>query len=138
MGKTDTSTGEISVPVSFGEVLDKITILEIKSDRLGDEAKLHNVREELRRLRATFGEQFPELADDVRGLVRQLKQVNEALWEIEDDIRECERRKSFEERFVELARAVYTTNDVRAALKRELNLRLGSQLIEEKSYTSYA
>lgn len=138
MSHSGTSTGEISVPVSIGEVLDKITILEIKSERLGDEAKLHNVREELRRLSAVFAEQFPEVGDEVRELVGRLKIVNEALWEIEDDIRDCERRRSFDEDFVELARAVYTTNDERAALKREINLRLGSQLIEEKSYTSYA
>jgi predicted nucleic acid-binding Zn-ribbon protein len=138
MSSSGTRAGEMTVPVSIGEVLDKITILQIKSERLRDEAKLRNVGDELRALTQAFDGQFPVLDDEIKRLVAALKAVNETLWEIEDDIRECERRKSFDARFIELARAVYQTNDERAALKREINVRLGSQLIEEKSYTPYA
>lgn len=130
-------TGEMTVPVSIGEVVDKITILEIKSERLSDPERLSNVREELSRVSAAFEAQFPDTSPELNELIAALKAVNSALWEIEDDIRDCERAKSFDERFVELARAVYQSNDRRAALKREINLLLGSQLIEEKSYTSY-
>jgi hypothetical protein len=138
MSSSGTRAGEMTVPVSIGEVLDKITILQIKSERLRDEAKLRNVGDELRALTQAFDGQFPVLDDEIKRLVAALKAVNETLWEIEDDIRECERRKSFDARFIELARAVYQTNDERAALKREINVQLGSQLIEEKSYTPYA
>jgi Family of unknown function (DUF6165) len=130
--------GEMTVPVSIGEVVDKITILEIKASRLGDEAKLRNVHQELRALTEAFDERFPDVDEEVRALFAALRTVNETLWEIEDEIRECERHRSFESRFIELARAVYRTNDERAALKRAINLRLGSRLIEEKSYTPYA
>jgi hypothetical protein len=133
-----TPGGEMTVPVSIGEVVDKITILEIKASRLGDEAKLRNVHQELRALTEAFDERFPDVDEEVTGLFAALRTVNETLWEIEDEIRECERRRSFESRFIELARAVYRTNDERAALKRAINLRLGSTLIEEKSYTPYA
>jgi len=138
MSSSGTRAGEMTVPVSIGEVLDKITILQIKSERLRDEAKLRNVGEELRALTQAFDDQFPVLDEEISRLVAALKAVNETLWEIEDDIRECERGKSFDARFIELARAVYQTNDERAALKREINVQLGSQLIEEKSYTPYA
>jgi hypothetical protein len=133
-----TPGGEMTVPVSIGEVVDKITILEIKASRLRDEAKLRNVHQELRALTEAFDERFPDVDEEVMALFAALRSVNETLWEIEDEIRECERRQSFESRFIELARAVYRTNDERAALKRAINLRLGSGLIEEKSYTPYA
>jgi hypothetical protein len=124
------------VQTSPGEFLDKLTILEIKSERITDPAKLENVRRELELLRATWAAS-PFAARDVSVLMASLKQVNEALWEIEDGIRSHEARQSFGAGFIELARLVYRTNDRRAAIKRELNLALGSDLLEEKSYTDY-
>jgi hypothetical protein len=126
----------VMVPVSWGEVIDKITILEIKARRLSDEAKLANVRKELALLREVRDRAFSghaALAD----LSRRLAAVNEKLWDIEDDIRDCERRRDFGPRFVQLARAVYVTNDERAMLKRRVNELLGSALVEEKSYAAY-
>jgi transcriptional regulator of nitric oxide reductase len=126
----------IKVPVSPGEVLDKITILEIKSERMSDPEKVANVRVELSLLQETWRE-FIRDDDVILRLHAQLKEVNEALWEIEDDIRDKERAKEFDERFIELARAVYVTNDRRSRVKKELNLHLGSEIIEEKSYQDY-
>lgn len=128
---------QISAPVSFGELIDKITILQIKSERMTDPDKLNNVRHELDVLTSTW-DAAPESATDIRDPWARLKAVNEALWEIEDDIRDEERAKRFGERFVELARAVYVTNDQRAALKKEINVALGSDLVEEKSYADYS
>ncbi len=126
----------IKVPVSFGEVLDKITILEIKSERIADAAKVRNVRLELDELSRTWDEavEDPSAIADLRV---QLKAVNEELWVIEDDIRDQEAARDFGPRFIELARAVYVTNDRRAAIKKEVNLALGSRFIEEKSYQDY-
>lgn len=124
------------VPVSPGEVLDKITILEIKSERISDPEKLANVRTELDLLRETWADNVSE-DDTVRALHDELKKINEALWEIEDDIRDKERAREFDERFIELARSVYVTNDRRSEVKKRLNLHLGSQIIEEKSYQDY-
>lgn len=126
----------ILVPVSPGEVLDKITILEIKSERMSDPAKVANVRTELALLQETWVKAVQE-DDVVRRLHDALKEINEALWEIEDDIRDKERVREFDERFIELARSVYFTNDRRSQVKKELNLHLGSQIIEEKSYQDY-
>jgi len=125
------------VPVSPGEVLDKITILEIKSERITDPDRLANVRTELALLRKTWAERIEE-DDTVRALHDQLKEINETLWDIEDDIRDRERAKEFDERFIELARSVYFTNDRRSEVKKKLNLHLGSQIIEEKSYQDYS
>ncbi len=127
----------IHVPVSPGEVLDKITILEIKSERMDDPAKVANVRVELELLKETWDK---AIADDevIQKLHSQLKEINEALWEIEDDIRDKERAREFDERFIELARAVYFTNDRRSEVKKELNLHLGSAIVEEKSYKDYS
>ena len=127
----------IHVPVSPGEVLDKITILEIKSERIEDAQKLANVRVELELLRSTWAERIDE-DDTIRELHTQLKEINETLWEIEDDIRDKERAKEFDERFIELARSVYFTNDRRSEVKKKLNLHLGSQIVEEKSYQDYS
>lgn len=124
------------IPTSPGEFLDKLTILEIKSERIEDPIKLANVRHELAALRDTWAAS-PLAKRDVSALVARLKGVNETLWDIEDRIRRHEAERRFDEPFVELARAVYRTNDERAAIKRELNLALGSDLIEEKSYTPY-
>jgi len=126
----------IKVEVSFGEFLDKITILEIKSERISNSEKLENVNRELSLLRDTWAA-HPASQTDISKYKRQLKAINEKLWEIEDDIRDKERNKSFDQEFIELARAVYFTNDERAAVKRELNLKLGSELVEEKSYADY-
>ena len=127
----------IHVPVSPGEVLDKITILEIKSERMGDPEKVANVCVELALLQETWKEfiRDNEVISDLRA---QLKEINEALWEIEDDIREKERAGEFDKRFIELARSVYVTNDRRSMVKKELNLHLGSEIIEEKSYKDYS
>ncbi len=127
---------EVSVEVSPGELIDKITILEIKLERIEDEDKLKNVKlewETLTRARDEAIEATPELEK----LTADLKESNERLWEIEDDIRQCERDKDFGDRFVELARAVYVNNDQRSRLKREINKLLGSRLIEEKFYAAY-
>ncbi len=126
----------ISVPVSYGELLDKIAILQIKSERMSDPAKLANVRQELGALETSWME-HPASGQDVMTLRGQLKAVNERLWVIEDDIRICEKKQDFGAEFIRLARAVYFENDERARIKREINLALGSQLVEEKSYQDY-
>jgi hypothetical protein len=127
---------EIKVPVSPGELLDKVTILRIKSARMRDAGKLANVRTELEALERIWNSS-PYAAVDVAGDVSALLAVNERLWAIEDDIREKERAQSFDADFIRLARAVYIENDERAAIKRRLNVKLGSTLIEEKSYAEY-
>ncbi len=126
----------IHVPVSFGELLDKIAILEIKSERMRDPAKLANVRRELDELSATWS-QSAEAKIDIADLLAALKAVNQRLWVIEDDIRIKESKQEFDAEFIRLARAVYVENDERARVKREINIRLGSALIEEKSYQDY-
>ena len=127
---------ELLVPISPGELIDKITILEIKSARMTDEAKLRNVRTELQMLNETW-KASPYSAVDISAEWKGLRDVNAQLWDIEDDIRDKERDGQFDERFIELARAVYVTNDERAALKKRINTRLGSALVEEKSYADY-
>lgn len=126
----------IRVPVSPGELLDKLTILEIKLERIEDAAKRANVAREHAELSAVAAEHVPQ-TPEIAALRSALREVNEALWEIEDEIRDCERAGDFGARFVELARSVYITNDRRAALKKEINLALGSELVEEKSYARY-
>ncbi|MBM3733057.1 MAG: hypothetical protein FJW24_06265 [Acidimicrobiia bacterium] len=129
-------TRAIMVEIAPGELIDKITILEIKLARITDATKLANVRTELEtlmRARDAAIVSTPELAADAAAL----KRANETLWDVEDRIRDCERAKDFGPRFVELARSVYITNDERARIKRRINERLGSRLVEEKSYASY-
>ena len=126
----------ITAPVSWGELLDKITILEIKMEQLKDAAKLANVKKELDELAKTRDAAI-QMPADAQAIIADLKAVNQKLWIIEDDIRDCERNKDFGSQFVELARAVYFTNDERARLKRRLNDLLGSALVEEKSYAAY-
>lgn len=126
----------IHVPVSPGEVLDKITILEIKSERISDAAKLVNVRRELELLQASW-KKYVDEDETVRDIHARLKAINEALWDIEDDIRDKERAREFDQVFIDLARSVYVTNDQRADAKKELNLYLGSEMVEEKSYQDY-
>jgi hypothetical protein len=127
---------EIKVPISPGEMLDKITILRIKAERMSDPAKLANVRIELRALEETW-KASPYSGVDVDEETAALSTVNERLWVIEDDIRDKERAKAFDAEFIRLARAVYVENDERAAIKRRINLKLGSKLVEEKSYKDY-
>ena len=126
----------LQVPLSVGEVLDKITILEIKSERIGDADKLKNIHNELNALRPLVdGEPFN--SDEITALFAELKSINEELWVIEDDIREQEGKRDFGQRFIDLARAVYVTNDRRADVKKRINLATGSDLVEEKSYEDY-
>ncbi len=126
----------ISIPISHGELIDKITILEIKSQRIADAAKLANVRVELDLLNATWNADAASRTD-ISAERAGLREVNEALWDIEDRIRLKEKAKAFGAEFIELARSVYVTNDQRAALKRAINEKLGSTLVEEKSYEDY-
>ncbi|ODU52682.1 MAG: hypothetical protein ABS98_03000, partial [Lysobacteraceae bacterium SCN 69-48] len=127
---------EILVPVSFGELLDKIAILQIKSERMTDPAKLANVRAELSALEKTWMA-HPAAGQDIVKLRAELKAVNERLWVIEDDIRLKEKVQAFDEEFIELARSVYFQNDIRARVKKDINLALGSAYVEEKSYQDY-
>jgi hypothetical protein len=126
----------ISAPVSFGELIDKLTILEIKSDRIDDPAKRANVRVEQDLLNATWSA-HPASRTDISEERARLRAVNEALWDIEDRIRVKEKHKAFDEEFISLARSVYIRNDERAVVKREINEKLGSTLVEEKSYKDY-
>jgi hypothetical protein len=127
---------QILVEIGSGELIDKITILQIKSERMSDAAKLANVRLELSELSAARDASLPA-SDELEALSAQLKGINEALWVIEDDIRACEAEKDFGEKFIALARAVYVTNDRRAAVKKQINLLTGAKIIEEKSYTEF-
>jgi hypothetical protein len=128
--------GTVTIEIAPGELIDKITILEIKTERITEAAKLENVRIELETLTESRDSAIAR-SDEMTRLTSALKSVNEELWVIEDDIRDCERAGDFGPKFVELARAVYKTNDRRAALKREINDLLGSRLVEEKSYQPY-
>ena len=127
---------EILVPVSFGELLDKIAILQIKSERMTDVAKLANVRNELEALERTWAA-HPASAQDISDMRAELKEVNERLWVIEDDIRLKEKAQAFDADFIALARSVYFQNDIRARVKKDINQALGSAYVEEKSYQDY-
>jgi Family of unknown function (DUF6165) len=127
---------EIKVPISPGELLDKITILRIKSQRMSDPAKVANVRLELHALEETWSASAYSKVD-IESDVGALLAVNERLWVIEDDIRDKERAQAFDAEFIRLARAVYFENDERAAIKRRINTTLGSSIVEEKSYSNY-
>lgn len=126
----------VLVPVSAGELLDKITILQIKAERLDSPEKRANVERELTMLRTVEAEKLSALGD-YASLMEALRVVNAGLWDIEDGKRDCERRKDFGENFIQLARSVYLENDKRAAIKRQINDLLGSEIIEEKSYKAY-
>jgi hypothetical protein len=131
---------ELLVPISPGELIDKITILRIKAARIADQAKLANVRRELELLeqtwrRSAFASAGP--AKDISGDTAALEAVNARLWDIEDEIRDKERTRTFDAAFIELARSVYVQNDERARLKRRINDKLGSAIVEEKSYRKY-
>jgi hypothetical protein len=127
---------DIKVPISPGELLDKITILRIKSTRMSDPQKVANVRMELQALEETWRASAFARAG-IEADVNALLEVNERLWVIEDGIRDKERAQAFDAEFIRLARAVYFENDERAAIKRRINLKLGSSIVEEKSYAEY-
>jgi len=128
---------ELLVPVSPGELLDKITILRIKVARIQEAAKLANVKRELALLEQTWKDSGAAAVHDVALDERALENLNERLWDIEDRIRDKEAHQTFDREFIELARAVYISNDERAAIKKRINLQLGSSLVEEKSYKQY-
>lgn len=124
----------VETPVSVGELVDKITILRIKSRRIKDESKLENINKELQQLTAVFSSlTIPDILMEFIAL----EDINRELWDIEDDIREKERSKQFDDEFIELARSVYITNDRRSEVKKQINLKVGSDLVEEKSYEQY-
>ena len=127
----------IQIEIAPGELIDKITILEIKSIRIADAAKLRNVEHELASLKQSL-EQEVTLSDSLNSLSDKLRKVNESLWEIEDKIRICELKQDFGLNFIDLARSVYRTNDLRAQLKRQINDLLGSTIVEEKEYVKYS
>ena len=129
---------QLRVPVSYGELIDKISILEIKAERIGDAAKLANVEKELRVLLETWKADLASQGPSIEDLWAALRAVNGQLWDIEDRIRVKEAAGLFDAEFIELARAVYFINDERARLKKDMNMRLGSDLVEEKSYANYA
>jgi hypothetical protein len=130
------ATRFVMVPIAPGELIDKITILQIKEERVRDEGKLVNIRRELAELQAVHVAAVPS-SPGLEQLTAGLKEVNERLWDIEDNIRDCERSKDFGTKFIELARSVYFQNDRRAKLKRDINELLGSEIVEEKSYQAY-
>lgn len=126
----------LKVDISYGELLDKITILQIKSERISDAAKLQNVHHEMELLQSVW-EKSDEVNIDIKFEIYELKAINEKLWDIEDAIRDKELKKEFDNEFIELARAVYITNDKRADFKRRINVKLNSEIVEEKSYAEY-
>ena len=128
---------QINVPISPGELVDKITILEIKKEFINNDNKLKNINHEYDLLMKIYTTQISE-TDGISELKNKLKEINLELWKIEDDIRDCEREKSFSDTFIELARSVYFTNDRRSKVKLEINLLLNSNLVEEKSYKDYS
>ena len=126
----------IMIPVAPGELIDKITILKIKSERMSEADKVANVRRELELLCDVQRRNIPE-DPKVSDMQARLEEVNGRIWDLEDVIRDCERDKDFGETFLATARKIYRTNDERAAIKKEINIHLGSQIIEEKSYAAY-
>ncbi len=127
----------MKVEVSNGELLDKLTILELKLSNISDVKKLTNIRKEHDELNPLAGQLFDSYGEELKNLYKQLAEINSELWTIEDDIRECERNKDFGSDFVSLARAVYFTNDKRSEIKKSINLLTGSGFVEEKSYEDY-
>ena len=125
----------VTIKTSYGELVDKITILEIKNKRIDDQDKLNNIQTEMKELNTAW--QQIEDRERVEEEKAELKNINEALWEIEDAIREKELNHEFDKGFIELARSVYITNDQRAAIKKQINKKLGSEFMEEKSYKEY-
>ena len=127
----------MKVEVSNGELLDKLTILELKLSNISDVKKLTNIQKEHDELNPLAGQLFDSYGEELKNLYKQLAEINSELWTIEDDIRECERNKDFGSDFVSLARGVYFTNDKRSEIKKSINLLTGSGFVEEKSYEDY-
>ena len=125
----------VNIPSSLGELIDKISILIIKKNNINDEKKISYIVEELEALNKTLESVISK--SKVEDYIKKLIDINSKLWKIEDDIRECERKNSFDEKFVELARSVYITNDKRSDIKLEINNKFGSKIIEVKSYKTY-
>ena len=125
----------ISTPVSLGELVDKISILHIKTINIKDDEKLKLIREELELLNNTLNNHIKK--DDIQNYLDLLIEINSKLWVIEDDVRDCERNKNFDQKFIDLARSVYFTNDKRSKLKLDINKKFGSKIIEVKSYEEY-
>ena len=125
----------INTPVSLGELVDKISILHIKNNNIKDESKLKLVREELEKLNQTLDNHIKR--DEIQKYLESLIEINSKLWIIEDDIRDCERKKIFDQKFIDLARSIYFTNDKRSVIKLDINKKFGSKLIEVKSYEEY-
>ncbi len=128
---------EVLTPISYGELIDKITILEIKSERISNTEKLANIRHELRRLNEVW-EGHNDIKTDISLQWQQLSEINSKLWDLENDIRKCEKNADFGDNFIELARAVYLTNDERHRIKHEISQLLCSAIVEEKLYTDYS
>ena len=131
---------KIKVPISLGELMDKISILLIKKDKIADQNKLNLVNDELELLNLSLSEIIDannDRKDEILTLKENLKKINSELWDIEDEIRDCERKKLFDNTFIELARSVYIKNDKRAELKRNINMLFDSEIIEVKSYKEY-
>tara|TARA_B100000674_G_scaffold394372_1_gene338714 strand:- start:898 stop:1281 length:384 start_codon:yes stop_codon:yes gene_type:complete len=125
----------IDTPISLGELVDKISILIIKQKNINDKLKISHVNKELDYLKITLKKNIKK--EEIHNYLDQLVKINSELWKIEDDIRECERKKIFDHTFIELARSVYFTNDKRAKVKSEINIKFGSELVEVKSYKKY-
>ena len=125
----------INTPISLGEIVDKISILLIKKKNISDSIKLEHVNKELEFLQKTLKKYISE--DEINEFLPKLVNINSKLWDIEDDIRECERKKLFDQTFIDLARSVYFTNDERAKVKNDINKTFGSELVEVKSYEEY-
>ncbi len=125
------------VEVSPGELLDKISILELKMLKIEDKDKLSNIQKEFYTLNPLCVKIFEEYGSKMQNLYLELAKYNSQLWDIEDWIRDCEREKRFDEEFIQLARSVYVTNDRRSKVKKEINILTNSQLVEEKSYKNY-
>ena len=125
----------IDTPISLGELVDKISILIIKQKNINDKLKISHVNKELDYLKITLEKNIKK--EEIHNYLDQLVKINSELWKIEDDIRECERKKIFDHTFIELARSVYFTNDKRANVKSEINIKFGSELVEVKSYKKY-
>ena len=125
----------INTPISLGELIDKISILLIKERKITDVKKIDLIHEELTLLKKTLNKVAKENA--INDYLNQLIDINSSLWKIEDELRECEKNKEFDKKFIDLARSVYTTNDKRAEIKLEINNKFGSKIVEVKSYTKY-
>lgn len=125
----------MKIEVSIGEVVDKYTILTIKKLLIYEKDKLENIEREWKSVKDALQRKHPETLNDP--LAEELHNINKKLWQVEDELRECERKKSFNEKFIELAREVYHLNDVRAIIKKQINIKYGSELVEEKSYKEY-